>query len=70
MRSFLLLLRHLRDKSQQRSVLIQINDNGPRELLRFRWQAALRLRATAGVAAGGGGDCGAGVEGFLQQESR
>ena len=39
-----MLLRHLRDKSQQRSVLIQINDNGPRELLRFRWQAALRLR--------------------------
>ena len=30
--------------AQQRSVLIQINDNGPRELLGFRWQAALRLR--------------------------
>ena len=37
------LRRSLRHKPQQRSVLIQINDNGPRELLRLRWQAALRL---------------------------
>lgn len=39
----LLLLRRLRDQPQQRAVLIQINDTGPQELLRFRWQAALRL---------------------------
>ena len=39
----LLLLRRLRDQTKQRSVLIQINDNGSRELLRLRWQAALRL---------------------------
>jgi hypothetical protein len=37
------LQRSLRDQPLQRSVLIQINDNGPRELLRLRWQAALRL---------------------------
>jgi len=39
----LLLLRSLRQQPQPRSVLIQINDTGPRELLRLRWQAALRL---------------------------
>lgn len=42
----LLLLRSLRDQPPQRSVLIQINDTGPRdarELLRLRWQVALRL---------------------------
>ncbi|MFZ0408992.1 MAG: exostosin family protein [Cyanobium sp.] len=39
----LLLLRNLRNQPPQRSVLIQINDTGPRELLRLRWQAALRL---------------------------
>lgn len=39
----LLLLRRIRDQPQQLSVLIQINDNGPGELLRFRWQAALNL---------------------------
>jgi hypothetical protein len=38
-----LLLRSLRDQPPQRSVLIQLNDTGPRELLRLRWQAALRL---------------------------
>ena len=37
------LLRSLRDQPHQRVVLIQINDNGSRELLRLRWQAALRL---------------------------
>jgi hypothetical protein len=37
------LLRSLRDQPLQRSVLIQINDTGSRELLRLRWQAALRL---------------------------
>jgi hypothetical protein len=39
----LFLLRRLRDQPQQRSVLIQINDTGPGELLKLRWQAALRL---------------------------
>lgn len=39
----LLLLLSLRDQPPQRSVLIQLNDTGPRELLRLRWQAALRL---------------------------
>ena len=37
------LRRSLRDQPQQRSVLIQINDNGSWELLRLRWQTALRL---------------------------
>lgn len=39
------LLRSLRQQLPQRSVLIQINDTGPWELLRLRWQAALRLCA-------------------------
>ena len=39
----MLLLLSLRDQPPQRSVLIQLNDTGPRELLRLRWQAALRL---------------------------
>lgn len=39
----LLLRRSLRDQPLKRSVLIQINDSGPRELLRLRWQVALHL---------------------------
>ena len=39
----MLLLRSLRDQPPQRSVLIQLNDTGPLELLRLRWQSALRL---------------------------
>lgn len=38
----LLLLRTLRDQAPGRSVLIEINDHGPHELLLLRWQGALR----------------------------
>ena len=36
------LLRSLRDNPLQDSILIQINDTGAGELLKIRWQAALR----------------------------
>ena len=39
----LLLLRTLRDQAPGRSVLIEITDDGPSELLLLRWQFALRL---------------------------
>lgn len=39
----LLLLRTLRDQDPGRSVLIEITDHGPRELLLLRWLGALRL---------------------------
>jgi len=39
----LLLLRTLRDQAPGRSVLIEITDDGPSELLLLRWQSALRL---------------------------
>lgn len=39
----LLLLRTLRHQPSGRSVLIEINDHGPHELLMLRWQGALRL---------------------------
>lgn len=39
----LLLLRTLRDQSPGRSVLIEITDHGPHELLLLRWQGVLRL---------------------------
>lgn len=39
----LLLLRTLRHQPSGRSVLIDINDHGPQELLLLRWQGALRL---------------------------
>jgi len=38
-----LLLRTLRDQAPGRSVLIEITDHGPHELLLLRWQGALRL---------------------------
>lgn len=38
-----LLLRTLRGQAPGRSVLIEIVDDGPRELLQLRWQGALRL---------------------------
>ena len=39
----LLLLRTLRQQPSGRSVLIEINDHGPHELLMLRWRGALRL---------------------------